>query len=92
MIASPRSWKIGLKPFSANQSIQNEEQGKLIPEVAGKAKIKGSKFPKVGKSLWMTKAHQFRDLSIFFWTTRRSHERTVSLKRTSSVLFIGLMA
>ena len=47
MIASPRSWKIGLKPFSANQSDTNEEQGNSIPEVAGKAKIKGGKLPKV---------------------------------------------
>ena len=88
------------------KSAKCKDQGNLIPKIAGKAeKIKGDKLP---ENHWMAEAHQFliewefpllqwprspflgnKEMS---WTNFSKREKYVSLRRTTSVLFIGLMA
>ena len=51
MIASPGSWETGLKPSLQISQMQNEEQGKSIPEAAVKANLREIKLPKVISSL-----------------------------------------
>ena len=47
-----------MRSFSAAAKLQDEEQGKLIPEAAVKAKLREMNSLKSENSLWMTKTYR----------------------------------